>query len=165
MFVDTRPDAELHILLVEDDQDDVYLVERVLKRSSHLIYFRRAMHGREAIDYITRNDSLPSVGHPELIILDLNMPVMSGQEFLAWLRARPEYDGIQVVVLTTSREREVLDEVIRLGANAALSKEMNEDDADALRQMIIDYWFHGNVQFNDEIMWTSTHAPASMPGE
>lgn len=152
MLTDTELEAEVHVLLVEDDLDDAALVEHVLRRSPHLVYYSHAANGREAIDFIEQRQNRRHL-LPDLIILDLNMPVMNGQGFLKWLRARPRFDRLQVIVLTTTRDAAVLDEVMTLGANAALSKEMNEEDAMELRQMILDLWFHGRVQFLDQIGW------------
>lgn len=139
----TPHEADLHVLLVEDDDDDALTFTRVLADGDAQAFLARAEHGRRAVAYL--NEAHASATMPDLIVLDLNMPIMSGQEFLVWLRNDPRFKAVQVVVLTTSREREVLLEVRELGANAALSKEMSDEDATHLRQMIIDYWFAGNI--------------------
>lgn len=143
MLTDDPSLAELRILLVEDDDDDAYLFGRAVEGSAHQIHMARALHGREAISHL---EAATRDTRPELIVLDLNMPVMNGQEFLAWLRNDPRYDDIQVIVLTTSREDVVLDAARQLGADAALSKDMGTEDVEDLRQMIVDFWFHGSVR-------------------
>lgn len=152
MLVERRELADVHFLMVEDDADDAALLRRVLQRSSHHIYCREVVNGRQAVDYMRRAAGDSAVGLPELILLDIQMPIMSGLEFLAWLRADARFNAVQVVVLTGVRGDAILQQALALGANAALNKELRREDADALRQMMIDVWFHGEVHYYPEPM-------------
>jgi len=133
--------AEVRILHIEDDDDDALLVSRALQRMPHVVHLRRARHGAAAVDLLFTEDEAVV----DLIILDLNMPIMDGYEFLARLRREPDFDHVPVVVLTTVSNRARLEELCRIGANAALSKDMNGNDERELVQIIIDLWFHGVV--------------------
>ncbi len=88
------------ILLVEDDEVDVLTVRRALKDLDVSSPLAVAANGEEALK-VLRNGSGP---RPALILLDLNMPRMSGLEFLRHARAEGCANGIPIVVLTTSRE-------------------------------------------------------------
>lgn len=146
MLTDDINNAELRILLVEDDDDDALLFQRAVGQSSHDIHLLRACNGQEAVDLL--ENSAPDI-LPELVVLDLNMPLMNGREFLTWLRADERFEDIQVIVLTTSTDASVLTDVRELGADAALSKDLGDNDVEALRQMIVDFWFHGSVRAFD----------------
>lgn len=155
MLIDDKDTAEVHFLIVEDDPDDVVMLNRALARSPHIIYCQYASNGREAVNYIEKVAADPNSSLPDLILLDIQMPIMTGLEFLAWLRANSAYDRTQVIVLTGVRDNTILRQALALGANAALNKEMRREDADSLRQMMIDVWFHGEIHFfldpSDEI--------------
>lgn len=133
--------AEIRILHIEDDDDDALLVSRTLDRIRQVVHLRRAVHGAAAVALLSKEDEPPV----DLIILDLNMPVMDGYEFLAWLRRNPDFDSVPVVVLTTVTDRAKLADLCRRGANAALSKDMDGKDEEEVGQIIVDLWFHGSV--------------------
>ena len=89
----------LNILLVEDDQVDVMNVTRAFARNKIANPLFVAADGIEALEML-RSGAVPR--DRRLILLDLNMPRMSGIEFLRELRADPELHSTPVVVLTTS---------------------------------------------------------------
>ena len=92
------------ILLVEDDRVDIMTVQRALKKIevSNPLYVART--GVEALGML-RGDGFPRIEPmPSLILLDLNLPKMGGIEFLKELRADPQLNSLQVIVLTSSNE-------------------------------------------------------------
>lgn len=95
-------DEHAGILLVEDDRVDVMTVQRALKRNriSNRLYVART--GVEALEML-RGQGVPAVS-PALILLDLNLPRMSGIEFLKELRKDPGLRHLSVIVLTSSDE-------------------------------------------------------------
>lgn len=90
------------ILLVEDDQVDAMTVRRALKEIKVTNPLVQAQHGEAALDHLGD----PQNRRPCLILLDLNMPIMNGIEFLEIIKQHPEWRRIPVVVLTTSHEEE-----------------------------------------------------------
>ncbi len=88
------------ILLVEDDEVDVLTVRRALKDLDVSSPLAVAANGEEALKLLRNGNSR----RPAIILLDLNMPRMSGLEFLRQARAEGCAAGIPIVVLTTSRE-------------------------------------------------------------
>jgi CheY-like chemotaxis protein len=93
------PNRVLHILLVEDDEVDVLNVKRAFEKNKILNPLYVASNGLEALNML-RDGSVPQTRR--LVLLDLNMPGMSGIEFLRELRADPKLRATPVVVLTTS---------------------------------------------------------------
>jgi len=94
------------ILLVEDDEDDALLFKRalevVMKRSALVPGVTRKRNGLEArvaLERCKKPDDLP-----DGIVVDINMPLMDGMSFLRWFRGEPNFERLQVAVLTTSTE-------------------------------------------------------------
>ena len=94
-------DHPLNILLVDDDEVDVMTVKRAFSRANITNKLYVATDGIEALN-ILRSDGIPP--SRRLMLLDLNMPRMSGIEVLREIRADPVLQGLTVVVLTTSNE-------------------------------------------------------------
>lgn len=92
-------DTNKPILLVEDDDLDAKTVRRALKELHVTNPLARVIHGEEALAWLRD----PAHGPPCLVLLDLNLPVMNGIEFLRAAKADPALRPIPVVVLTTSR--------------------------------------------------------------
>jgi len=124
------------ILLVEDSPDDQELTLRALGRQNLANSVVVVDDGVEALDYLFRSEN----SLPELILLDLNLPRISGVEVLARVRADPRTRLCPVVVLTSSTEERDLVESYRLGANSYVQKPVDFIEfAEAVRQLKM-YW-------------------------
>ncbi|MDB4916967.1 MAG: hypothetical protein JWM95_4611 [Gemmatimonadetes bacterium] len=99
----TAPSADrlLNILLVEDDEVDVMNVRRAFRKNNIANPLFLAGNGLEALDHL-RNGVVPR--DRRIILLDLNMPMMNGIEFLRALRRDPDLSHTPVIVLTTSND-------------------------------------------------------------
>ena len=95
------------ILVVDDDEGNRQLLERRLSRLGH--HVRSAIHGAEALELLR---SVPC----DLVLLDIQMPVMDGEQTLRILRADPDFQRPPVIVLPASRELCRVGRFIRLGA-------------------------------------------------
>lgn len=91
------------ILYAEDDQDDFESVCEAMLQITDRFTLVHAKNGEEAVQYL-QNCTPETL--PNLIVLDLNMPIMSGKETLVWLKARDEFKHIPVMVFTTSSREE-----------------------------------------------------------
>ncbi len=103
MTTETRPYKEVTILLVDDDDVDVMGVERALKKLKIVNPIVRARNGIEGLALLRDPQA---VKRPYIVLLDLNMPRMNGQEMLAELRNDPALSSAVVFVLTTSKADE-----------------------------------------------------------
>lgn len=90
--------SQVRVLLVEDDDDDASIALDILRRCQNVSEVRRSEDGCHALERLT-NESEPY----HVIVLDLNMPVIDGFEFLRQMRSLPYSSDIRVVVLTTSK--------------------------------------------------------------
>jgi CheY-like chemotaxis protein len=118
-------DTDWNILLVEDNDDDAFIVERALKRAGVPSQVARCKDGREAMLYLEGKspyDDRRQHPLPHLLLLDLKIPLHSGLEILRWLRSQEALKAQIVVVLTSSSEPRDLQEAYRLNANAYLVK-------------------------------------------
>jgi two-component system response regulator len=110
---DARP---LRILLVEDDEDHVFLVRRALADlDGPAVTVEVAGDGEQAVERLARSRFEPG-GPPQLVMLDLKMPRMDGLEVLRRIRDDGSARGVPVVVLTSSERQEDREEALRLGA-------------------------------------------------
>jgi CheY-like chemotaxis protein len=96
----------INILLVEDDEVDIMNVKRALKKNQIFTPLYIASNGVDALNLLRGTETLPPAlsAHQLLIILDINMPKMTGLEFLQIIRADQYLQQIPVVVLTTSNQ-------------------------------------------------------------
>lgn len=110
------------ILLVEDNLSDIRLTQRAFAKS-HLANELIVMEdGQLALDYLLSD---PPRELPAVVLLDLNLPRVSGLEVLQAIRASPRTRLLPVVVLTTSREERDVIESYSLGANSYVRKPVN----------------------------------------
>lgn len=130
------------ILLVEDDPGDQKLVKKSLDRDKIANELHIANSGEQALEYLQRSKSgCSDTPMPELILLDLNMPGMGGQEFLKQLKSDDQLDTIPVVILTTSDSDEDVLETFKLHAAGYVKKPCSLSEFKDVMQNISEYWF------------------------
>ena len=130
----------LRILLVEDDDDHVFLIRRALADLDDLaVSVEVATDGEQAIERLARARFEPG-GRPQLVLLDLKMPRMDGFEVLRRLRADEAARGLPVVVLTSSEHREDREEALRLGATWFVCKPTDGRRLRSEIQQLADHW-------------------------
>lgn len=133
----------LTILLAEDDPDDRYLISEALDESQVLARLYFVADGEELLDYLYHRGQYADTSAwppPDLILLDLNMPLKDGREALGEIKANPELRQIPVVVLTTSRTREDIRKTYSLGSSGYISKPDSFGELINIMQEIGRYW-------------------------
>lgn len=103
-----------HVLIVDDNEDLRDLIKATLGLSIYDIGV--AANGQEALSY------LQNVRVPDLIILDVAMPVMDGLQFLQKIREQPQYNSTKVIVLSAQLNNQQLEELKQKGATAIINK-------------------------------------------
>ena len=129
------------ILLVEDSEDDVELTRRALKRNRLTNPLVVARDGQEALDYLLGgDDSGPAEDLPAIVLLDLQLPKVSGLEVLRKLRSTRRTSLLPIVILTSSKEERDLVDGYASGANSYIRKPVDFDQfIEAVRQLGM-YW-------------------------
>ncbi len=113
------------ILVVEDNEDDVFLMQRALAMAGVANPVYTVDTGAKAVDYLAGvppYDERSKYPLPALVFLDLKLPLMSGHEVLAWIRGQRQLEGLVVVVLTSSNEPSDVRRSYSFGANSYLVK-------------------------------------------
>jgi PAS domain S-box-containing protein len=133
------------VLLVEDSDDDAFLLRRQLQKAGVDVQLQVVSDGEEAIRYLAGEgeyadrDKFPL---PSLVFLDLNLPRKSGLEVLTWVREQPSLHRLPVVVLTAAEEEGAIQKAFALGADYYIVK---PPSAENLKAVI------------DELLWVSMH--------
>ena len=124
------------IVMVEDDEGHARLIERNIRRAGISNHVRHFLDGTSALEYIFNGQDGPSLNGPALILLDLNLPDMSGTEILAKIKSAPHLKRTPVVVLTTTDDKTEIQRCYDLGCNVYVTKPVDyESFADAIRQL------------------------------
>lgn len=131
---------EKTILLVEDNPDDVHLTLEAFKAAGVPARFTVATDGCEALKYLADAKELPV-----FILLDLNLPKLSGHEILERIREDPRTNTLPVVILTSSIEPADLHRCYALGANSFVRKPVDFEQFLETARMLGRYWLQVNV--------------------
>jgi CheY-like chemotaxis protein len=134
----------VEILLVEDNITDAELTIRELKKHSMANNLVHVRNGEEALDFIFATGKYATTREiqysPKVILLDIQMPKVSGLEVLQKIKADPRTRAIPVVVLTSSKESPDIQKSYVLGANSYIVKPVNfEGFAQSIRNLGF-YW-------------------------
>jgi len=130
----------IDILLVEDNQGDVRLTREVLKDAKVRNNLAVCMDGEDALDYLNRRGRHTDASRPDLILLDLNLPLRDGREVLAEIKADPILRLIPVVVLTTSASEQDILRSYNLHANCYITKPVDLAQFMHVVRTIQDFW-------------------------
>jgi len=131
----------IEILLVEDNPGDVRLTREALKEGKVLNHLSVAQDGIEAMAFLRREGKYARKIHPDIILLDLNLPKKDGREVLAEIKQDPNLLRIPVVILTTSKAEEDIIKTYDLHANCFITKPVDLDQFITVVQSIEDFWF------------------------
>jgi CheY-like chemotaxis protein len=131
------------VLLVEDRQEDAFLVQRAFERARIRTLLMHVKDGEEAISYLRGEGKFAAREQypvPNLVLLDLTLPRKDGFEVLHWIRRRKELRGLRVIVLTSSERIRDVNAAYDLGANSFLLKPYDLENFVELSNFICGYW-------------------------
>ena len=119
-----------NIVLADDDEDDYLFLKSAAEQSASPVSITHVLNWLELLRRVSRTPL------PDIIFLDLNMPVKNGLECLELLRAEEKYDNISIIIYSTSRSRKDIDEAHRLGANYYVVKPSSQEEITRLIEKI-----------------------------
>ena len=130
-----------HVLVADDDENDVFLLRCAFRKAGlphRLIHLR---DGQETIDYLsTKAAESDNQSKPDLLLLDLKMPMVDGFEVLVWLQGRSQKVSLPVVVLSSSSLVADKNRAKQLGAQDYLVKPTRMEELTALAQALHERW-------------------------
>ena len=131
------------LLIVEDEANDRFLIERAIRKSQIANPLRMVYNGEEAIAYLSGEGQFADRGAfplPILVLLDLKLPRRSGIEVLQWIRSTPRFQTLPVVVLTSSPESADVHRAYLAGANSYLVKPVAFEGLHKMIESVGLYW-------------------------
>lgn len=135
------------ILLVEDSIKDVRLIREVLQEQGHKHQLQVARDGVQALQML--RGQAPHAGHarPDLVLLDINLPSLSGIEVLHCIKCDPALKSLPVLMLSTSRADRDVSECYARHANGYLVKPKSYDEFAELIEVTLNFWLdHSQLQ-------------------
>lgn len=112
----------VHILLVEDNKGDILLTTEALEDSKILNTLSVAHDGQEALDYVFKKGKFADAVSPDIILLDINLPLKNGHEVLQTIKSDERVKHIPVIMLTTSSSEKDINLSYQHHANCYISK-------------------------------------------
>ncbi len=118
----------IDILLVEDNEGDILLTTETLKDQKIIKDIHVVKNGYEAINFLLKRDAFINSPTPHLVLLDINLPKLNGQEVLKLIRSYKQIRDIPVVMLSTSSSPEDVLESLKNEASCYITKPLDFDD-------------------------------------
>jgi CheY-like chemotaxis protein len=140
MLVKGGKPIAMTVLLVEDNPGDVLLTREAFREISASIMMHVASDGAAALSFLRQEGVYAQAPRPDLILLDLHLPKLSGQEVLAAIKANPDLKSIPTLILSSSTAEADILRSYELHANCFMSKPVQRDTFGALVASINDFW-------------------------
>jgi two-component system, chemotaxis family, response regulator Rcp1 len=129
------------ILLAEDNENDVELTRQGFKRAKLLVNLHHVRDGEECLAFLRKRGKYSNAPTPDLLLLDLNMPKISGRDVLAQMTLDERLRSLPVVILTTSEEHEEILKMYQMRCSSYIVKPVDFDQFLKVVRAIADYWF------------------------
>lgn len=137
----SKPIRQAQILLVEDNPAEAELIQRIFKREKINNTIHHVECGDDALAFLMKKGDYSDSPTVDLVLLDLNLPDMSGIDVLVEIRADPRLATLPIVMLTNSHNPEDIDEAYRQHVNCYVTKPVSIDGLAKVVQSIDDFWF------------------------
>ena len=128
------------VLLIEDNEDDVELTLAALENSKMRVQIDAVNDGISAMAFLRREGEYADKPRPDLVLLDLNLPLMDGREVLKEIREDPDLTDLPVVILTTSEDNGDILRAYKLHANCYISKPVDFERFNEIIGHIEGFW-------------------------
>ena len=128
------------ILLVDDNDDDVYLTREAFDAASLRVHLHHVENGEKCLQFLRKQGPYANVPSPDLILLDMHMPVMDGHEVLKEIVKDDKLRHLPVVVLTTSYEAADIQKMYGLRCSSYITKPVDFDNFVKAIGQLAGYW-------------------------
>ena len=130
----------IHILLVEDNEGDILLTLEAFEESKLKINVSVAKNGKEALDFLFKRGAFTDANKPNLILLDINIPIFNGHEVLQQIKADSDLKKIPVIMLTTSSNQQDINKAYNNHCNSYIKKPLNMTEFLGAILKIEEFW-------------------------
>lgn len=130
----------IHILLVEDNEGDILLTKEALSEGRISNEVDVVKDGWEAIKYLEKKGIYEQAKIPDLILLDINLPKMSGHEVLKYIKESDVLKHIPVIMLTTSSSESDIMDAYKLYCNCFITKPIEANDFINVVSKLEEFW-------------------------
>ncbi|WP_162340844.1 response regulator [Cyclobacterium salsum] len=132
--------GKLIILLVEDNEVDAFLVREAMEDQDFIHKIYHVSDGSKAISFLKKEYPYEDAEEPHLILMDINMPIMDGQEALIKIKGMDAFKHIPVIMLTTSSRKEDILKAYKGQSNSYIVKPDDIYELDAIVTTLKNYW-------------------------
>lgn len=132
----------IHILLVEDNEGDIFLTTEALEDSKVINNIEAVRDGKSAIEYVLKQGKYKDAPSPDLILLDINIPFKNGHEVLQSLKQNEKSKHIPIIMLTTSSSERDINLSYQNHANTYITKPVEADQFLKAITSIENFWLN-----------------------
>ena len=140
--MESRLGRTAEFLLVEDNEDDVFLTRRGLERAELPVNLHHVENGEECIAFLRKQGEYANAPTPDLILLDLNLPAMDGREVLTEIVADDSLKAIPVVILSTSESDSDVMSIYKLRCSSYVIKPVDFGEFQRVIETLTSYWLN-----------------------
>jgi CheY-like chemotaxis protein len=130
-----------NFLVVDDDSEDTELFTEAISSVDATVSCLKAVHGRDALDKLSGHE----IQRPDIIFLDINMPIMNGWQLLSKLKENEELKKIPVIMYSTSSRKSDVKAALSSGALCFFTKPDNYGRLRQILQIVVKYMKEGNL--------------------
>lgn len=134
-----------HILLVEDNEGDIILTLEAFEESKFQTQVSVARNGQEALDFLNQQGEFSNAQRPDLILLDINLPIFNGLEVLAKIKQDESLKKIPVIMLTTSSNQKDIESAYKNYCNSYIKKPLEMEEFMEAILKIEEFWLQLSV--------------------
>ena len=131
----------VRVLLVEDNPGDADLTRETLEAGRLHLEIDVVVDGEQALDYLLQRPPYAGKPMPDLVLLDLNLPRISGREVLEEIRRQPRLRKVPIVILTSSDAEQDIVRSYELGANCYVTKPVGFEACQTVVRSVEGFWF------------------------
>ena len=131
----------INILLIEDNEGDIVLTKEAFEESKLINKIQVIRDGKEAVRFFEAlNEAMPD--KPHLVLLDVNLPKVSGHEILKFIKGNERHSGIPVIMLSTSSTEKDISESYKNHVNCYITKPIDMSDFIKAMAKVEDFWIN-----------------------
>jgi len=134
--------SPIKILLVEDSEGDIFLIKDAINDAGIALSIDVARNGQEAVQFLNKIEIYKEKETPDLILLDINMPVMNGHEFLDFVKGNEKFKHLPIIILTTSSSKNDILKSYQKYSNSYIVKPNIASDFDVVVKGIENFWIN-----------------------